>query len=102
MGKNKQQKYAPKGGGGYVAGPTLCIDTIADPEILQRHIELLMMPSQRLSWEEFREKHKDQLEDRMGKGIEKETKKHRTTLDDERRSKLARGVNDVLFGKKDG
>jgi len=40
MGKNKQQKYAPKGGGGYVAGPTLCIDTIADPEILQRHIEV--------------------------------------------------------------
>ena len=36
----------------------------------------------------YREKHKDQLEDRMGKGIEKETKQHRTTLDDERRSKV--------------
>jgi hypothetical protein len=86
-------KYAAPAQKVSFAGPSLCIDTIADPEGLQRHINRLLEPSKRLSWEEFKEKHKDQLEDRMGQGIERETKKHREMLDEERRNKLARGVN---------
>jgi hypothetical protein len=102
MGKNKAKSnhYANKGGATAVRGPTLCIDTIADPEGLQKHIEMLLAPSTRLSWEEFKEKHKDALEDRMGKGIEKETRQHREMLDEERRDKLARGVNHDRDGKK--
>lgn len=86
-----------------IQGPTLCIDTIADPEGLQAHINRLLEPSKRLSWEEFKEKHKNQLEDRMGHGIERETKQHREMLDEERRNKLARGVNherEALLNRK--
>lgn len=35
-------------------------------EFEQRQIEILMQPTNRLTWEEYKEKHKSQLEDRMG------------------------------------
>ena len=44
MGRSSaKQKYTPKAAAGPAAGsggPALCIDTIADPEFLQQHIQV--------------------------------------------------------------
>lgn len=37
-----------------------------------------------MSWEEYKEKHKDQLSDKMGMGIEREQAEYRKQLDEER------------------
>ena len=66
---------------------------IADPNAQQRHIETLLQPAARLTWEEFKEKHRGQLEDRLGSGLERESLRHREMLDGERHRKLSRGVN---------
>lgn len=50
--------------------------------------QYLMKPSERMTWEEYREKHKEKL-DRMGDGVERESKKHREMLDEERRLKVS-------------
>ncbi len=51
-------------------------------------MQYLMKPVQRMTWEEFKEKHKEQLQDRMGDRVEKESKEYREMLDEERRTKV--------------
>ena len=41
-----------------------------------------------MSWEDFKEKHKEQLSDRLGSGIEKEQADYRRLLDEERNRKV--------------
>mmetsp|Transcript_35066 Transcript_35066/g.86236 ORF Transcript_35066/g.86236 Transcript_35066/m.86236 type:complete len:186 (-) Transcript_35066:274-831(-) len=62
-------------------------------EFEQKQIEMLLAPSNRLTWEEYKEKHKSQLEDRMGAGVEAESREYRKQLDAERNAKLSRGHN---------
>ncbi len=56
-------------------------------EFEQKQLELLQVPQPRISWEEYKEKHKDQLNERMGMG-EKEQANYRRMLDDERKKKV--------------
>ncbi len=56
-------------------------------EFEQKQLELLQVPQPRISWEEYKEKHKDQLNERMGMG-EKEQANYRRMLDDERKRKV--------------
>jgi hypothetical protein len=54
-----------------------------------KHLEYLLKPIKpRLSWEEYKEKHKKQFEDRLGTGIQKEQADYRRMLDDERKLKV--------------
>jgi hypothetical protein len=41
-----------------------------------------------LSWDEYKEKHKEQLGDRLGAGVERETQEFRKMLDAERNKKV--------------
>jgi hypothetical protein len=60
-------------------------------EFEQKQLELLHVAQPRMTWEEYKEKHKDQLNERMGMG-EKEQANYRRMLDDERKQK----VNSIL------
>ncbi len=57
-------------------------------EFEQKQLELLHVPQPRISWEDYKEKHKDQLNERMGMG-EKEQANYRRMLDDERKQKVS-------------
>ncbi len=60
------------------------IDTDED-----RHLKYLLQPIKpRLSWEEYKEKHKSKFEDRLG-GVQKQQADYRRLLDEERRQKVA-------------
>ncbi|EKX49221.1 hypothetical protein GUITHDRAFT_136365 [Guillardia theta CCMP2712] len=56
-------------------------------EFEQKYIESLINRKPRMSWEDFKEKHKEQLSDRLGSGIEKEQADYRRLLDEERNRK---------------
>mmetsp|Transcript_8290 Transcript_8290/g.18862 ORF Transcript_8290/g.18862 Transcript_8290/m.18862 type:complete len:204 (-) Transcript_8290:96-707(-) len=69
-------------------------------EFEQKYIESLINQKPRMSWEDFKEKHKEQLQDRLGSGIEKEQADYRRLLDEERNRKLSKGTNNKhLSGK---
>uniref|UniRef100_A0A6U6C1H7 Uncharacterized protein n=1 Tax=Guillardia theta TaxID=55529 RepID=A0A6U6C1H7_GUITH len=69
-------------------------------EFEQKYIESLINRKPRMSWEDFKEKHKEQLSDRLGSGIEKEQADYRRLLDEERNRKLSKGMNNKhLTGK---
>eukprot|EP00282_Hemiselmis_andersenii_P022657 CAMPEP_0172002814 /NCGR_PEP_ID=MMETSP1041-20130122/3606_1 /TAXON_ID=464988 /ORGANISM="Hemiselmis andersenii, Strain CCMP439" /LENGTH=130 /DNA_ID=CAMNT_0012656551 /DNA_START=63 /DNA_END=452 /DNA_ORIENTATION=- len=91
---NKTNKYAGGGGGG--GGGDTEREELAmkhSAEFEQKQIEMLLAPSNRMSWEEYKEKHKEQLEDRLGAGVERDQAAYRKMLDAERNAKLARGKN---------
>ena len=55
----------------------------------QKHLEYLLQPIKpRLTWEEYREKHKKQFEDRLGAGVQREQADYRRMLDEERKLKV--------------
>lgn len=55
-----------------------------------QYSQLLNRP-ERLSWDEYREKHKEQLGDRLGAGVEREQQEYRKMLDAERSRKVGAG-----------
>ncbi len=85
---NKQPRFQSGGGGG---------DDDRQDEGAFKHsaeyeakqIELLLNQKPRISWEEYKEKHKDQLEDKMGLGVEREQADYRRKLDEERNKKVS-------------
>ena len=44
---------------------------------------------ERMTWEEYKEKHKGQLGDRLGAGVEREQLEYRKMLDEERNRKVS-------------
>jgi hypothetical protein len=56
-------------------------------EFEQKQLELLHVPQPRMTWEEYKEKHKDQLNERLGMG-DKEQATYRRMLDEERNKKV--------------
>jgi hypothetical protein len=55
----------------------------------RKHLEYLLQPIKpRLTWEEYREKHKKQFEDRLGHGVQREQADYRRMLDEERKLKV--------------
>ena len=65
-----------------------------------KQIELLLNQKPRISWEEYKEKHKDQLEDKMGMGVEREQADYRRKLDEERNKKV-RAIYQILHWPPD-
>ncbi len=60
----------------------------------QKHLEYLLQPIKpRLTWEEYREKHKKQFEDRLGAGVQREQADYRRMLDEERKLKVPADFN---------
>ena len=59
-----------------------------DPKADAAYIQALINRPERLTWEEYKEKHKDQLNDRLGAGVEREQLEYRKMLDAERNSKV--------------
>ena len=56
-------------------------------EFEQKQLEMLHVPQPRMTWEEYKEKHKDQLNERMGMG-DKEQASYRRMLDEERKRRV--------------
>jgi len=76
----------PTGGGGGGEAPEVAIK--GDPALDQAYIQSLLNRPERMSWDEYKEKHKDQLSDRLGAGMERESLEYRKKLDQERNSKV--------------
>mmetsp|Transcript_11773 Transcript_11773/g.26428 ORF Transcript_11773/g.26428 Transcript_11773/m.26428 type:complete len:203 (+) Transcript_11773:70-678(+) len=93
----KQNKFSGGGGGGAPGPDEGGMKHSAHFEA--EEIRILLEQKPRMSWEEYKEKHKDQLSDKMGMGIEREQAEYRKQLDEERELRLARGVNKGKDGK---
>mmetsp|Transcript_89656 Transcript_89656/g.131220 ORF Transcript_89656/g.131220 Transcript_89656/m.131220 type:complete len:85 (-) Transcript_89656:295-549(-) len=70
----KTPRY-PTGGGGGGEAPEVAIK--GDPALDQAYIQSLLNRPERMSWDEYKEKHKDQLSDRLGAGMERESLEYR-------------------------
>ena len=61
----------------------------------RKHLEYLLQPIKpRLTWDEYREKHKKQFEDRLGNGVQREQADYRRMLDEERKLKANKPIRD--------
>lgn len=82
---NKAPRF-PSGGGDDAPSQDDGFKHSAEYEAKQ--IEMLLNQKPRMSWEEYKEKHKEQLEDKMGAGVEREQANYRKMLDEERNKKV--------------
>ena len=83
---NKQPRFPT---GGDDLGPVQDDGFKHSAEYEAKQIEILLNQKPRMSWEEYKEKHKEQLEDKMGAGVEREQANYRRMLDEERNKKVA-------------
>jgi hypothetical protein len=60
-----------------------------NPALDQAYIQSLLNRPDRMTWDEYKEKHKEQLSDRLGAGVEREQAEYRKMLDQERNRKVA-------------
>ena len=88
MGRSSNKPTRFTGGGGTSAPAPEEASIKRSVEYEQKQLEMLLNQKPRPTWEEYKERHKDQLEDRMGMGVEREQLAYRRMLDAERNSKV--------------